>query len=649
MQDRDTIGTVLLVDADVGHRTWVRDILESQYTVLEATGAVEAGRFVKSIRPDCVILDQDLPDGVGLELVARLSQSGVATIMLTGEADAEQAVAAMKRGAMDYAVRERLQPDELRRLVAHSIERARLKRQVQDQQTSLMVHEKLFAQVLAALPVGVCVLDATGRVRYLNDQARSILGQQIEDGRPLREVLRPADLFLLGTNEPYPLGRLPLFQALTGHSSTVSDLEVNTGGVERRLVQMSASPLHDELGEVRYAVATLQDITEQYQLANQMRQAQRMESVGQLAGGVAHDFNNLLTIIYTCGSLALEGIEAGEDVRSDLKEIVETTARADRLTRQLLAFSRRQVVVPEVVDPNKAISGLESMLRQAVGETVDLQFALQHEVWPCKIDPGALDQVLLNLSVNARDAMPKGGRLVVATDVLAVDAEYGARRRVVVPPGDYTRISVSDTGTGIAAVDLQRIFEPFFTTKGAGHGTGLGLATCYGLIKQAGGYIWVDTEVNVGTRFEVVLPRVVGPVRTDSEAPSQKAAAGHETILLAEDDRPVRRLTERILRRLGYRVLSASNGAEALDVAQGFEEPIDLLLTDVLMPKMNGRELADRFRLQRPNARILYMSGWTDKVLWHHGVTDNVDLLSKPFTPGLLGERVRAALDGTVS
>ncbi|CAN0579309.1 unnamed protein product, partial [Laminaria digitata] len=222
------------------------------------------------------------------------------------------------------------------------------------------------------------------------------------------------------------------------------------------------------------------------------------------------------------------------------------------------------------------------------------------------MDCGALEQVLLNLAVNARDAMPNGGTLSMLTDNLQVDAQYGARRRVVVPLGDYVRITVADTGSGISPNDLNRIFEPFFTTKGAGKGTGLGLATCYGLIKQAGGFIWVDSAPGVGTRFEVVLPRVRATPKGAVAAEASGQTVGSETILVAEDDRPVRRLTERILRRLGYRVLSAANGAEALHVAQDYGEGIDLLITDVLMPKMNGRELADRFLVQRPNTRVLY-------------------------------------------
>jgi len=646
MLEIEAIRSVLLVDADADHRAWLRGLLETGYTVLEASTPDEARHYPDAVQLDCVILDPLAFEDEGLDLVSQLSSEGCPVLAISEAPSAASAVEVMKRGAADYLMKADAEPEVVRAAVQRCVRDAAARRHAANDRASAHDHSKLFSDVLGAMPVGVCVLNASGTVRYLNDVARLILGQHIEDGRPLREVLRPADLFTEGTDQPYPLGRLPLFRALTGEISSVSDLEVDTGGLERRLVKMSASPLFDANEDVLFAVATFEDITQQSRLASQMRQAQRMESVGQLAGGVAHDFNNLLTIIYTCGSLALEGVEEGTDIRSDLREIVQTTARADRLTRQLLAFSRRQVVTPEVLDPNKVVTNLESMLRQAVGETVEMQLELLHGAWACKMDCGALEQVLLNLAVNARDAMPNGGTLSLLTDNLQVDAQYGARRRVVVPLGDYVRITVADTGSGISPNDLNRIFEPFFTTKGAGKGTGLGLATCYGLIKQAGGFIWVDSAPGVGTRFEVVLPRVRATPKGAVAAEISGQTAGSETILVAEDDRPVRRLTERILRRLGYRVLSAANGAEALHVAQDYGEGIDLLITDVLMPKMNGRELADRFLVQRPNTRVLYMSGWPDKVLWHHGVTESVDLLPKPFTPNLLGQRVRAALDG---
>ncbi len=642
MQD-DILLSVLLVGADPDHRETLERILEARYAVFGAATSAEARRYVTGVRPDCVVLDHHtIPDS--LDLVEDLSSQGITCVVVTEPGDATVAVEAIKRGAMDYLVRDALRPQELLRVVENSVERGQLRRKVDEQEASIEAHERLLSEVLDSLPVGVCVLDALGSVEYLNNGARRILGQTVEMGRPLKEFLSPQDLFICDTDEPYPVRELPLLRALNGTQSA-AELEVNIDEPRRARVHMSASPIEGRGGGVRHAVATLQDVTEQHRVAIQMRQAQRMESVGQLAGGIAHDFNNLLTVIYTCSSLALETLGETHPLRSDLQQIVNTTRRADRLTSQLLAFSRRQIVRPEVLDTNQVISDLEPMLRQAIGETIDLQLQLEHDVWYCKMDSGALDQVILNLAVNARDAMSGGGCLTIRTDGVTADANYGARRRVEVPVGDYTRIRVTDSGSGIGTVDLDRIFEPFFTTKGPGEGTGLGLATCYGLIKQAGGFIWVQTEVQVGTSFEVLLPRVKGLVRVVNGPTQHRATSGHETILVAEDNRQVRHLTERILRRLGYRVLSASDGEEALVVANGYSEDIDLLLTDVLMPKMNGRELADQFTAQRPDSRVLYMSGWPDKELERHGVSMAVDLVPKPFTPGDLGHMVRAVLD----
>lgn len=641
----ERIRTVLLVDDDEVDRESVRRMLGAEFTVLEAATADEAVRYSLEIRPDCALLDHRLPDRDGLDLVEQLSTRGIATILLTGQGSEKLAVEAMRSGAVDYLVKERLDAGEIRRAVDHAIEVGALRRRVRDQQASLEAHEELLSQVLAALPVGVCVLDAGGTVRYLNEGAREILGPQAVDGRPVREVLDPSGLYVRGTDEPYPLSKLPLFQALAGRRSTVDDLEVDAGRSTRTLVQMSGTPIADEDGEVLQAVATLQDITHQHRLQTQIRQAQRMESVGQLAGGLAHDFNNMLTIILSCSSLALEGVPKGHGLRPDLEQIVQTTKRAERLTKQLLAFSRRQRVIPEVLDINQVFTEIETLIRRAVGETIDVQIRLQHEVWPIRMDPGALEQVVVNLAVNAKDAMPTGGTLRISTDGITADQDYGAARRVAVQAGEYVRVVVEDDGTGIDPRDIERIFEPFFTTKGAASGTGLGLATCYGLVKQAGGFIWVESELGVGTRFEILLPRVNERVRVQEKRRAKARLLGRETILVAEDDLKVRGLTERILRRFGYRVLTAADGQEALSMADGFAEDIDLLLTDVLMPKMNGRELAERFRERRPNTRILYMSGWAANILSRHGVTDVLHFVEKPFTPEALGEKVRNALD----
>ena len=380
-------------------------------------------------------------------------------------------------------------------------------------------------------------------------------------------------------------------------------------------------------------------------LEQQLFQAQRLESVGRLAGGVAHDFNNLLTVINSYSDLAIEGLRAGDPLRDDLQEIRDAGRRAARLTSQLLAFSRRQVLEPEVLDLNEVVTGLERMLRRVIGEDVDLRFVPAEGIAHTRADRGQLEQVLMNLVVNARDAMPHGGALTLETAEVELDAEY-ARRRPGVTAGAYVMMAVSDTGEGMDASTCAHIFEPFFTTKAEGRGTGLGLSTVYGIVKQSGGNIWVYSEPGKGTTFKVYLPVTAerGVASRPIRVPS--TVEGSETVLLVEDEDAVRALAQRILESAGYRVLAAANGGEALLTCEQAARPIHLMLTDVVMPRMGGRQLADRLAVLRPDLRVLYMSGYTDNAIVHHGVLDSgTRFLAKPFTARTLLRAVRDALD----
>ncbi len=373
----------------------------------------------------------------------------------------------------------------------------------------------------------------------------------------------------------------------------------------------------------------------------QLRAAQKMEAVGRLAGGIAHDFNNLLCVIGSYTEFTLANAR-DEESAADLREVLAAARRAESLTRQLLAFSRKQILRPEVIDLNARVGDTERMLRRLIGEDVRLEFRAGRDMWPVCVDPGQLEQVLMNLVVNARDAMLDGGDLIVSTRNETLTERDGE-----LDPGDYVVLSVSDTGTGMDEATRARIFEPFYTTKGPGKGTGLGLSTVYGIVAQSGGGIRVESAPGRGSRFDVLLPRsrreTVVPVdaRRTTERPS-----GRETVLVVEDEEVVRALARRILVATGYTVLTASNGAEAVALVERSNEPIDLLLTDVVMPGMNGRELATRLTQLRPHLRVLFMSGYTDDVIAHHGVLDEgMHLMSKPFNAALLTQRVRTALD----
>jgi len=378
----------------------------------------------------------------------------------------------------------------------------------------------------------------------------------------------------------------------------------------------------------------------------QLVQAQKMEAIARVAGGVAHDFNNLLSVILSYSDLAIESLEPGDPLQADLLEVRKAGQRAAQLTQQLLALSRRQVLQPRVVDLNEVIVGLEKMLRRVLGEDVVLAIKLDAGLDRVKVDPGQIEQVVMNLAVNARDAMPRGGHLTVETRNVHRDVRTAARLGIA--PGAHVVLAISDTGTGIAPAIVDRIFEPFFTTKQVGKGTGLGLSTVLGIVQQSGGAVAVDSRPGAPTTFEVSLPSL-GGAAPDAYRPQTKSVAalrGSETILLVEDDPAVRALSRAILQRHGYEVHEAQSGGDALLLCEQIAKPIHLLVTDVVMPLMGGRQLAERLRPQRPEMRVLYMSGHTDDAVVHHGVLEaEVEFLQKPVTSDSLLRKVRQVLD----
>jgi signal transduction histidine kinase/ActR/RegA family two-component response regulator len=389
---------------------------------------------------------------------------------------------------------------------------------------------------------------------------------------------------------------------------------------------------------------------EREKLEDQLRQAQKLESLGRLAGGVAHDFNNLLTVINGYGLLLTQQLRADTKLGEYARQIAFSGERAASLTQQLLAFSRKQIINPRLLDLNAVVSESEKMLRRLLGEDVELVVSPESPSWKIKADEGQMHQVLMNLVVNARDAMPQGGKLVIETRNEELDAGYAARHSEVVP-GKYVVLAVTDTGAGMDAETRERIFEPFFTTKAAGLGTGLGLSTVYGIVRQSGGWIWVYSEVGRGSCFKVYLPRASDAKTAEPEDRSEGARlTGTETILVVEDQEEVRRFVVTVLKAQGYNVLEASNGHDGLRHIQRHPDPVHLLFTDVVMPGMNGRELADRIRLLRPNIRILYSSGYTGNVIAQCGVLDpGVNYLVKPFSPAALAAAIRRVLDAPVS
>jgi len=382
-------------------------------------------------------------------------------------------------------------------------------------------------------------------------------------------------------------------------------------------------------------------------IEGQLRASQKLEAIGGLAGGIAHDFNNLLSVILSYTGFALDQVAAGAPLHDDLQEVIKAADRAAALTRQLLAFSRKQVLQPVALDLNQIATGIEKMLRRILGEDIDLAQKLAPDLGAVMADPGQIEQVLMNLVVNARDAMPEGGNLTIETANVDLDEEYAARH-LAVKPGSFVVLSVTDSGCGMDADTQARVFEPFFTTKEKGKGTGLGLSTVYGIVKQSGGNIWVYSEPGIGTTFKIYLPRVRDPATLLASVRQQGTTTfGTETILVVEDEEAVRSMVARILRAAGYTVLVAADGSEALATSAHCPEEIHLVLTDVIMPQMSGRVLVERLTKTRPALKILYMSGYTDQAVVHHGVLDaGTHFLGKPFTATDLARRVRAVLDG---
>ncbi len=413
-------------------------------------------------------------------------------------------------------------------------------------------------------------------------------------------------------------------------------------------VRLSGRAFRDEANTIFFELFA-EDVTERRALEQQLRQAQKMEAVGRLAGGIAHDFNNLLMVISGYSEFLLEGIGDDPTLRGHAQEIANAAERATSLTRQLLAFSRKQMLAPKIVDLNGVVTENVKMLTRLIGEDIDLVMVPGPDIGAVKADPGQIEQVIMNLAVNARDAMPHGGKLTIETANVTLDANY-ARFHAPVKPGDYVMLAISDTGMGMDADTQAHIFEPFYTTKGL-KGTGLGLSTVYGIVKQSEGYIWLYSEAGKGTSFKIYLPRFSATGETLATQPALAADAeqpspGHETILLVEDEENLRRLARQSLETQGYRVIDAPDGAAAIRISQAHKGPIHLLLTDVIMPGMNGRELANQLSPTRPEMRVLYMSGYTENHIGHNGTLDEgVTLLQKPFTLPALKATVREALD----
>jgi PAS domain S-box-containing protein len=506
-------------------------------------------------------------------------------------------------------------------------------------ESALRASEQRLRTLFETVNLIVLVLDADGKVEYVNPYFLNLTGYTLEEAVGSDWFTR----FVPAAERPQTLGT---FRALLEHEfhPHYQNSIVTKAGKERT-ISWHNTVLRDAQNRPTGSLSVGEDITERAQLEAQLFQSQKMEAIGRLAGGIAHDFNNLLTVILATTEMLLADLLPTDPRYADLGEVKAAGERAASLTRQLLAFSRQQILEPRVVDLNALVTNLERMLRRIIGEDIRLHTAAEADTATVRADPGQLEQVILNLAVNSRDAMPDGGMLNIAT-ANAELAEGYAEGQIAVKAGHYVLLAVHDTGAGMDAATRAQIFDPFFTTKPKGKGTGLGLATVYGIVKQSGGYIFAYSEPGQGSTFKIYLPRVDELVPQSVTNRPQSVSTGAETLLVVEDDEVVRNLTRKMLEARGYRVLTAAGGREALQLAARHPEPLPLLITDVIMPDMSGPELAERLTKLRPEMQVIYVSGYTGETIMHHGVLEHgIHFLQKPFTAEALALKVRHLLD----
>jgi PAS domain S-box-containing protein len=653
----DHVQRVLVVDDERLNRDLIVAMLSRERCeVTTAASGEEALAAVARRPPDLVVLDVMMPGMDGYEVARRLKRDaatrGIPVIILTALDDRQARLRGLEVGADDFLSKPVdhaelcMRVRNLLRLKAygdfHDRYIAALEGEVGSRTADVVESERLYRSTFDAAPVGVAHVGLDGRWLRVNRRLCELLGYA------------PAELVGLAERDfaasEEPAGEADARRALAAGASDRAAVDERCyrrrdGGFVWTRVNLS---LHrDADGRAAHFIAVIEDVTERRALEAQVRQAGKMDAIGQLASGVAHDFNNLLSVVISYSEMLAADLVPGDPVRADLDEIRGAGVRAADLTRQLLAFGRRQVLQPRVVDLNEVIAGMERMLRRLIGEDVELAATHLPGLRRVLVDPGQMEQVIMNLAVNARDAMPRGGRLTIETTEATLDAasaaDVGAR------PGAHVVLSVTDTGVGMDGATQARIFEPFFTTKATGKGTGLGLSTVFGIVRQSGGSVAVSSEPGAGATFRVFLPAQA----RDAEVARAPAALGHaalrgaETVLLVEDDEHVRVLARAILRRCGYAVLEAQGGGDALLLCEQHAGAIDLLLTDVVMPRMRGPELAARLRPLRPAMRVLYMSGYTDDAALRDGVLDaTIRFVQKPITPEALARAVREALDG---
>jgi two-component system, cell cycle sensor histidine kinase and response regulator CckA len=638
---------VLLVGTEEEDFFLVREIMERTGTTLSAdldhAHSLEEARLMLQQGDYGLVLFEYEADNSGTaRILSEFLHAGVSVpfILLTENADESAVAQLIGAGTWEWLEKRDLDGTSLARTIRSTLALHSMRQGKQSSEESLRKLSRAVEQSADA----VMITDREGVIEYVN----------------------PAFEALAGYSHDEAVGKTPRILKSGAHSDAVyRELweTILAGNVYRNILQNrkkngqlyyveeNISPVRDPSGAITHFISNSRDLTDRMRLEEQLSQAQKMDAIGRLAGGVAHDFNNLLTIITSYSELALDAVERGGSLESKLQEILSAARRAAQLTRQLLAFSRKQAQALRVLELNPVITSIARTLNRLIGEDIEINFIEGKGLGPVRMDPVQLEQILMNLAANARGAMPQGGHFTIETSQVHLDENSVRRKHEIVPDGRYAVITVTDDGSGISLEDMPHIFEPFYTTKRAGEGTGLGLATVYGIVKQNQGFVWPYSEVGKGTTFEIYLPCVADQLHpTEAIRPDMGIAVqGCETVLLVEDEEAVRRATSEFLNLQGYTVIEAKDGLHALTIAKQLDCVIDLIVTDVVMPNMSGGELAIEMRSIRPETKVLFISGYAGKTVLDHRVTDlETNFLQKPFTLGQLSAKIREALQPSV-
>jgi two-component system cell cycle sensor histidine kinase/response regulator CckA len=641
-QPASSVLRVLLVGDREEDFYLIREILEHNRgaTPAQLDHAVNIGKaraMLHGADYGLVLFVHDIGDAaVGLLSEFLVTRGAIPFILLTENAAEKDVAEIIQAGALDCMERSELNGANLMRTVRCAVNLHAMQQQKQIAEQNL----RTLSCAVEQSGDPVFITNSDGIIESVNHAFEKLTGYSHQDvaGKPQ---------LMLKSDQNVPLLYRELWETIRGEVTRAIRVNRRKNG-ELYYVDESISPIFDGVGRVTHFVCNCRDLTERLRIEAQLVQSQKMDAVGRLAGGVAHDFNNLLTIITSYSELALDTVEAQSVTHARLQEILSAARRAAELTRQLLAFSRKQPQALRVAELNPVVESISKTLHRLIGEDIELNFVPGESMGRVRLDPVQIEQILMNLAVNSRDAMPQGGQLTLETADIFLDEAYVELKRAIIPPGRYAMLSVMDTGVGIPRDELAHIFEPFYTTKPAGRGTGLGLATVYGIVKQNQGFIWVYSEPGLGTTFKIYFPCVAERASSIEVADgiSDAARAGTETLLLVEDEEPLRRAAAEFLRLRGYTVLEASNGVDALAVSKSHASQIDLAVSDVVMPYMSGGELARQLWTLRPETRVLFVSGYTGQTVSDHKVADvENNFLQKPFTLKQLAKKVRTILD----